>query len=54
MTVIAKDDIPNVIPPIAKKPIINNTRNKLNDIPNSTDKPESTPPSILFEIFLFI
>ena len=54
MTVIANDDIPNVIPPIAKKPIKNNTRNRLNEIPNSIDNPESTPPSILLETFLFI
>ena len=46
--------MPKVMPPIAKNPIKNNTRNKLSEIFVSLDIPDKTPPTNLLDKSLLI
>ena len=48
---MAPDDIPNVIPPIAKNPTKNITLIKPAEVPNASAIPDNTPPKILSLLF---
>ena len=48
---MAPDDMPNVIPPIAKKPTRNITLIKPAEVPNAAAIPDNTPPKILSLLF---
>ena len=54
MVVIAPDEMPKVIPPIAKKPTKNKTLNKLSGMFKELEIPAKTPPSIPFFVSLVI
>ncbi|MEN9346079.1 MAG: hypothetical protein RLZZ60_1548, partial [Bacteroidota bacterium] len=52
--VIAPDEMPKVMPPMAKKPIKNKTLNKGRDKPVELAIPDSTPPNIFLFKSLFM
>ena len=48
---MAPDDMPNVIPPMAKNPTRNITLIKPAEVPNAVAIPDKTPPKILSLLF---
>ena len=54
MTNIAPEDIPKVMPPIAKKPTKNKTLSKGNETPYSLEIPAKTPPNCFLLVSLTI
>lgn len=51
---MAPDDIPNVMPPIAKNPTRNITLIKPAETPSAEAIPDNTPPKILSFLLRFI
>jgi hypothetical protein len=48
---MAPDDMPNVMPPMAKNPTRNITLIKPAEMPNAVASPDNTPPKILSLLF---